>query len=150
MECQKCASTDTEVIDSRGASKAVRRRRQCTVCSYRFTTYERVERPRLLVVKKDKRREPFSREKLTNGIEHACEKRNISKAEIDNVVDTIEVALYDKNELEIPTKVIGEAVMAELAKLDKVAYVRFASVYKEFTDIQSFATVVEMLNQEAK
>lgn len=148
MVCPKCNGTATEVIDSRNTDKAVRRRRQCCACTYRFTTYERVERPRLMVVKKDHRREPFSREKLLAGIERACEKRNISKPTIDNLADAIECALFDKNEAEITTGEIGERVMTVLADLDQVAYIRFASVYREFTDIASFASVVEMLNRE--
>lgn len=147
--CPKCSSADTEVIDSRLAAKAVRRRRHCLSCSYRFTTYERVERPRLMVIKKDQRREPFSREKLSVGIERACEKRDISKADIDAIIDEIECHLFDGNDLEIGTKEIGEQVMKALAKRDAVAYVRFASVYKEFTDVQSFTTVVEMLNNQS-
>lgn len=148
MECPKCNSPESDVVDSRGAAKAVRRRRQCHACSYRFTTYERVERPRLMVIKKDQRREPFAREKLLTGIERACEKRDISKAQIEGMVDAIECALFDRNELEISSREIGERVMHALAKIDAIAYVRFASVYKEFTDIQSFATVVEMLTND--
>ncbi len=149
MVCPKCNCDSTDVIDSRTVTKAVRRRRQCCTCSYRFTTFERVERPRLMVVKKDERREPFAREKLLTGIERACEKRNISKVEIEGIVDSIECAIFDKNELEISTKEVGEQVMAALAKIDPVAYVRFASVYREFTDITAFAAVVEMLNNQS-
>lgn len=149
MECPKCSSPATDVIDSRAAAKAVRRRRQCSACSYRFTTYERVERPRLMVVKKDQRREPFSREKLLAGIERACEKRDVSKAQVEALVDAIECAIFDSNDLEITTCKIGEHAMEALASLDQVAYVRFASVYREFTDIQSFAAVVEMLNKKS-
>jgi transcriptional repressor NrdR len=98
-----------------------------------------------LVVKKDQRREPFNREKLTNGIERACEKRNISKADIDSMVDTIECSLYSREDLEVKSSEIGELVMRSLAEVDQVAYVRFASVYREFTDVASFAAVVEML-----
>lgn len=150
MVCPKCNGTATEVIDSRNTDKAVRRRRQCCACSYRFTTYERVERPRLMVVKKDHRREPFHREKLLAGVERACEKRNVSKSTIESLVDAIECALFDKNELEVSTTEIGERVMELLAQMDQVAYIRFASVYREFTDIDSFATVVEMLNRDEK
>ena len=150
MMCPKCNSAATDVIDSRNAAKAVRRRRKCCTCTYRFTTYERVERPKLMVIKKNNERELFSREKLMTGIERACEKRDISKAEIETVIDAIECAIFDKNELEITTRRIGELVMDELAKLDQVAYVRFASVYREFTDIQSFATVVEMLSKNPR
>lgn len=148
MECPKCSSPDSDVIDSRAAAKSVRRRRQCSTCAYRFTTYERVERPRLMVIKKDQRREPFNREKLLLGIERACEKRNITKVQIEATVDTIECTLFDRNELEISSREVGEMVMQALSKLDPVAYVRFASVYREFTDVKSFATVVEMLNNQ--
>jgi transcriptional repressor NrdR len=145
MVCPRCNHTGTEVIDSRMADKSVRRRRSCSGCNYRFTTFERVERPRLLVIKKDQRREPFSRDKLLTGIERACEKRPVSKTEIEAMVDEIECAIFDQTDLEISTNGIGELVMIALAKRDKVAYVRFASVYREFTDVASFAKVVEML-----
>lgn len=147
MLCPKCSSEENDVIDSRAATQAVRRRRQCSSCTYRFTTYERVERPRLMVIKKDSRREPFSREKLLTGIERACEKRNITRSQIDTIVDEIECEMFDENELEIPTNTIGERVMKRLAKIDDVAYIRFASVYREFTDAASFASVVEMLHK---
>jgi transcriptional repressor NrdR len=145
MVCPKCNGSETDVIDSRNAVKTVRRRRQCCRCNYRFTTFERIERPRLLVIKKDHRREPFHREKLTSGIERACEKRNISKADIESMVDTIECSLYSREDLEVPSAEIGDLVMRALADVDQVAYVRFASVYREFTDVASFAAVVEML-----
>lgn len=148
MECPKCAHSESDVIDSRGAAKAVRRRRQCGTCTYRFTTYERVERPRLMVVKKDQRREPFMREKLIAGIERACEKREVSKSDIESLVDSIECELYDRNDLEITTQEIGERVMKGLVPLDPVAYVRFASVYQEFSNVTAFANVIEMLEKE--
>ncbi len=145
--CPRCSESGTDVIDSRTAEKSVRRRRQCASCSYRFTTFERVERPNLMVIKKDRRREPFSREKLLAGITRACEKRPIGKAAIEGIVDTIECAIFESTELEVSSRDIGERVMIGLAKLDQVAYVRFASVYREFTDAASFAKVVEMLDQ---
>lgn len=148
MVCPKCNSPETEVIDSRNAAKAVRRRRQCSECDYRFTTFERLERPRLMVVKKDGRREPFAREKLLTGIERACEKRDVSREEIEAIVDGIECALHDGNDLEVASKLVGEKAMDALAKRDAVAYIRFASVYREFKDISSFASVVEMLNNQ--
>lgn len=148
MQCPKCGSEHNDVIDSRATTQAVRRRRQCSACAYRFTTYERVERPRLIVVKKDGRREPFNREKLLSGIERACEKRDITPAQIDTLVDEIECALFDQNEVEVLTKTIGEKAMAHLVGLDEVAYIRFASVYREFTDAESFASVVEMLGKD--
>lgn len=148
MLCPKCGNDQSDVIDSRATTQAVRRRRQCSTCSYRFTTYERVERPRLMVVKKDGRREPFNREKLLLGIERACEKRDITRTQIDTLVDEIECSLFDENEVEVPTKTIGEKAMAHLTGLDEVAYIRFASVYREFTDAESFASVVEMLGKD--
>lgn len=149
MICPRCSCTQgTDVIDSRAVSKTVRRRRQCPECTYRFTTFERIERPRLLVIKKDLRREQFSREKLLVGVERACEKRPISKADIEAIVDTVECTVFAKEELEVSTREIGERVMEGLAKLDQVAYVRFASVYREFTDVASFAEVVEMLDKK--
>jgi transcriptional repressor NrdR len=148
MVCPKCNSNETDVIDSRNVSKTVRRRRQCSGCTYRFTTFERIERPRVVVVKKDQRREPFNREKLVGGIERACEKRDISKATIENIVDSIECAIFDKEELEVSTQKIGELVMKALASLDQVAYVRFASVYREFTDPASFTAVIKTLKKE--
>lgn len=150
MLCPKCASVESDVIDSRATTQAVRRRRQCSGCSYRFTTYERIERPRLMVVKKDGRREPFHREKLLTGIERACEKRDITRTQIDTLIDEIECALFDENEMEVATKAIGEKVMQRLADVDEVAYIRFASVYREFTDAESFATVVEMLGNQGE
>lgn len=148
MVCPKCSSDESDVIDSRSTTQAVRRRRQCCDCSYRFTTYERVERPRLTVIKKDGRHEPFSREKLLAGIERACEKRDISRSQIETLVDEIECVLFDANDTEVSTKAIGELVMERLSQVDEVAYIRFASVYREFTDAESFATVVEMLGKE--
>ncbi len=148
MICPKCSGCQTEVIDSRTASKSVRRRRQCSNCTYRFTTFERIERPQLMVIKKDLRREPFNREKLLVGIERACEKRHISKTDIESIVDSIEAIIFTKEELEVTTQEIGEQVMVALAQIDQVAYVRFASVYREFADVASFAQVVEMLDQQ--
>lgn len=148
MLCPRCNRAQTEVIDSRTAAKSVRRRRQCSACNYRFTTFERVERPRMSVIKKDGRREPFNREKLLTGIERACEKRPISREDMENIVDAIECAIFDRDELEVSTREIGNQVMKQLRDLDQVAYVRFASVYREFTDIASFAKVVEMLDNK--
>ncbi len=148
MTCPRCNSPETDVIDSRTAAKAVRRRRQCSQCQYRFTTFERLERPRLMVVKKDGRRELFAREKLMLGIERACEKRDVSKDEIETIIDAIECQVFDTIEGEITTKRVGELAMQALAGVDQVAYVRFASVYREFTDVASFADVVEMLANE--
>ena len=140
MRCQYCNCSDSKVIDSRPTEEgnSIRRRRECIQCGRRFTTYEKIEMVPLLVVKKDKRREPFDSQKIRNGILHACEKRPISLTEIDAVVTKIEQAVYNAMETEITTRQIGEMVMDELKKLDEVAYVRFASVYRQFTDISSF------------
>lgn len=146
MICPQCSSEETEVINSRNAHKSVRRRRQCSTCSYRFTTFERVERPRILVVKKDQRREPFEREKIVFGILRACEKRPVSREQIDTLADAIDCKLHDLDRPEISSQEIGELVSESLRDLDPVAFVRFASVYREFEDVSSFAQVIEMLD----
>ena len=115
----------------------MRRRRECQSCRHRFTTYERIEGGRLFVVKKDGRREPFNREKVLGGLRKACEKRPVADAEMQAIVDRIERDLYARGENEVPSSAVGELIMAALRKLDKVAYIRFASVYREF-DLQSF------------
>src|SRR5215472_4569250 len=137
MLCPVCRSGDTRVVDSRDDENAVRRRRECQACKHRFTTYERAEAPRLFVVKKDGRREPYNREKVLGGIRKACEKRPVSDAQMQEVADVIERELGMRGESEVPSSAVGELVMAALRKLDKVAYIRFASVYREF-DLQSF------------
>jgi len=135
--CPVCRSADNRVVDSRDDENAVRRRRECQACRHRFTTYERIERSRLLVVKKDGRREPFSRDKLVGGLRKACEKRPVPDDAMQEVADRIERDVYARGETEVASSVIGEMVMEQLLRLDKVAYVRFASVYREF-DLQSF------------
>ncbi|HXW77092.1 MAG TPA: transcriptional regulator NrdR [Candidatus Eremiobacteraceae bacterium] len=137
MLCPVCRSADNRVVDSRDDENAVRRRRECQACRHRFTTYERIERSRLLVVKKDGRREPFSRDKLVGGLRKACEKRPVPDDAMQEVADRIERDVYARGETEVASSVIGEMVMEQLLRLDKVAYVRFASVYREF-DLQSF------------
>ena len=137
MLCPVCRSADNRVVDSRDDENAVRRRRECQACRHRFTTYERIERSRLLVVKKDGRREPFSRDKLVGGLRKACEKRPVPDDAMQEVADRIERDVYARGETEVASSVIGEMVMEQLLRLDKVTYVRFASVYREF-DLQSF------------
>jgi transcriptional repressor NrdR len=138
MNCIFCGS-ETKVTDKRDAEGETRRRRECLKCGKRFTTYERVEELNLVVVKKDQSREPFSREKLRNGIVRACEKRPVSTEKIDSMISEIERKLAEKVKgREIDTKTIGELVMKELKKVDKVAYIRFASVYHEFSDMNDF------------
>ncbi len=138
MLCPVCRAGDTRVIDSRDDENAVRRRRECQACRHRFTTFERPEAPRLYVVKKDGRREAYSREKILGGLRKAVEKRPISGADVQAVADRVERELHARGESEIPSSVVGDLVMAELRRLDKVAYIRFASVYRSFTDVQSF------------
>lgn len=140
MKCPFCAFHDTKVIDSRLGKEGnnIRRRRECIECERRFTTYERVEEMQPLVVKKDGRRQPFERMKILAGLQRACEKRPVSSEAIEKVIDRIELSLLESGEREIESSRIGEAVMAALHDLDEVAYVRFASVYRQFKDINEF------------
>jgi transcriptional repressor NrdR len=138
MKCIYCGK-QTKVIDKRDIEGESRRRRECLKCKKRFTTYERVEEPNFIVIKKDKAREPFSREKLKQGIKKACEKRPIKTDKIDETVNEIERKLQSKIKgKEIKSKEIGEIVIKKLKKLDKIAYIRFASVYRDFKDIKDF------------
>jgi len=147
MRCPKCGCMEDRVIDSRIArdGNAIRRRRECLRCHHRFTTYETIERHPLLVIKRDGRREPFQREKLRNGILRACEKRPIGPRQIDEVVERIEMELHDEFESEVPYREIGERVMRELRLLDPVAYVRFASVYRRFEEVDEFIQAIKRL-----
>src|SRR5947207_15306579 len=147
MRCPKCGSRDDKVIDSRQSrdSSSIRRRRQCLKCGYRFTTYEEVERSGLVVLKRDDRREEFSREKLMSGINKACQKRPISPKIIEDLVDKIVNEVTDKYEREVPAEVIGKLVMAGLRELDEVAYVRFASVYRRFQEATDFVQEVKKM-----
>lgn len=140
MKCPFCSQENTRVVDSRPVEEtnSIRRRRMCDACGRRFTTYEKVETIPLTVMKKDQSREQYDRAKLEAGIVRACYKRPISVAEIETVVDKIETRLFNMEEREIPSSVIGELVMGELKNLDAVAYVRFASVYREFKDVNTF------------
>jgi transcriptional repressor NrdR len=140
MKCPFCANVENKVIDSRISKDgaAIRRRRECLGCSKRFTTYEYVEEVLPVVVKKDGRREPFDRTKILNGIKKACEKRPISTDAIEGVVDNVERACQEFPDKEIPSSAIGEKIMHELQTLDGVAYVRFASVYRQFRDVSDF------------
>lgn len=147
MRCPFCENQDTKVIDSRHTEDghAIRRRRECDSCGKRFTTYEKVEEMILMVIKKDGRREAFDRNKIMNGIIKACEKRPVAMAEIEKVVDDIERGLNNMMEKEVDSTFIGELIMEQLRKLDEVAYVRFASVYRQFTDINTFVAEIEKL-----
>lgn len=140
MKCLDCDYLDSKVIESRDLEEgsSVRRRRQCLNCGYRFTTYERIELPRLSVIKKNGQREAFDRDKIAGGIYRACEKRPIAIAMVEDVISRIERDIRALGEPEIPTEKIGTIVMDKLMSLDDVAYVRFASVYRSFTDVASF------------
>ncbi len=140
MRCMFCNHTDSKVVDSRPTEDgwAIRRRRECVGCGKRFTTYEKIENPVILVIKKDGRREPFDIEKVKKGIIKACEKRPVAMKEIDNLVSAIEKKVYNSLEQEVSTELLGEMVMDGLKELDQVAYVRFASVYRQFKDINTF------------
>jgi transcriptional repressor NrdR len=140
MKCPFCGDLDNRVIDSRLSKDGavIRRRRECLECGRRFTTYERVEEVLPLVIKKDGRREPFDRMKILMGLKKACEKRPISITTLEKVVDKIEHKILESGEKEIPSTVVGEEVMRELYNLDHIAYVRFASVYRSFKDINQF------------
>jgi len=145
LNCPFCGYFDSRVIDSRDVNDGIRRRRQCLRCEMRFTTYERLERASLLVIKKDGRREEFRREKLLTGIRKACEKRPLPAGAVESLVDEIEGELYQTGKAEIPGAFIGDMVMAKLKKLDHIAYIRFASVYREFADITTLKEEVDSL-----
>jgi len=140
MRCNKCHKTDTKVIESREVSEgdSIRRRRECIACQNRFTTYERIEKPQLIIVKNDGTRQMYNREKLLVGLYRACEKTEVTAPQIEALVSRVEKQLYSCGESEIPSTKIGEILMEELAGLNEVAYVRFASVYRRFKDIESF------------
>src|ERR1041384_5297424 len=147
MRCPKCGCQDDKVIDSRASREGatIRRRRQCVACGYRFTTYEEVERGGLVVVKRDGRREEFSKEKLISGIKKACQKRPISPKLIEDLVERLVNEVTDKYEREVPGEVIGRLVMEGLRQIDEVAYVRFASVYRRFQEATDFVQEVKKL-----
>ena len=149
MKCPFCGYYDTGVIESRHIENemVVKRRRICKKCNKRFTTYERIDLIPLMVIKKDQRRELFSREKITNGIIKACEKRPISIDVINNIVNDVEENITNSGVKEIDSDKIGELVISRLRKLDEVAYVRFASVYRQFKDLSSFIREIKKLNQ---
>ncbi len=140
MKCPYCGEENTKVIDSRPAEEnnAIRRRRQCEVCKKRFTTYEKVESIPLIVIKKDNIREPYDRSKIEAGILRSCHKRPVSYEQIVSAVEDVENAVFNMEQKEVSSAVIGELVMDRLKKLDQVAYVRFASVYREFKDVNTF------------
>lgn len=147
MRCPYCSNTDTRVIDSRPADDgfAIRRRRCCDVCGKRFTTYEKVETIQLIVVKKDNTREQYDRSKIESGILRACYKLPLSTEQISKAVDEIEAEVFRREEKEVPTSVIGEITMNKLQKLHPVAYVRFASIYREFRDVNTFMDEIKKI-----
>jgi transcriptional repressor NrdR len=152
MNCPFCGQFDSKVIDSRPTDEgqAIRRRRECNACQRRFTTYEKVEEIPLIVIKKSGNREPFNRNKILKGIIRACEKRPVSLKEIQTVVNDLEKNLQNEMEKEVPTEQIGEMVMDALKELDEVAYVRFASVYREFKDLNTFMEELKKILHEKK
>ncbi len=151
MKCIYCGDAESRVIDSRNIGDGIRRRRQCLHCGARFTTYEHLQSRNLFVVKKDNRREEFNRDKLLAGIRKACEKRPLPTGAIDKLVDNIEAELYRLGKNEVPSSLIGDMVMERLQQLDHIAYIRFASVYREFTDIAALKQAVDTLvDSEAK
>ena len=152
-KCPYCGNPDTKVIDSRPAEdgSSIRRRRACDICGKRFTTYEKIETIPLIIIKKDNNREQYSRQKIENGIIRACYKRPVPTEKIQQAVNNIETKVFSLEEKEIPSSVVGELVMDELKDLDEVAYVRFASVYREFKDVNTFMDELKkILDKEEK
>lgn len=152
MRCPKCNSLKSSVVDSRQAEdgNTIRRRRGCEQCDYRFTTYERVEEKTLVVVKKDGTREQFSREKIFNGIIRSAQKRPVSSAEIDEVVNRIEQKVRSHSDSEVDSDMIGNFVMEELVNLDEITYVRFASVYRSFKDVSELESLLKQITKSSK
>ena len=153
MKCPYCNDIQTKVLESRDGGENenfTRRRRVCLKCEKRFTTYERVEMSDLVVIKKDGKREIFDRDKIRRGLLRACEKRNINLDQINKIINDSEVEIRSKDEQEIPSKTIGRTVMKHLKKVDNIAYIRFASVYREFTDLESFQKEFEKLFKKYK
>ncbi len=150
MQCSHCHHADTKVIESRDVAEgeAIRRRRECIHCQQRFTTYERIERPQLIVIKNDGIRQLFNRDKLLAGLYRACEKTPVTSLQLEGLVASVEEELYNCGEAEIPSTKIGELVMERLADLNDVAYVRFASVYRRFKDIASFEHELSQIREQ--
>lgn len=151
MRCPFCGSEDTKVVDSRTFSDvSIKRRRECNSCEKRFTTYERIEELPIYVVKKNNSREKFNKDKLRKGLERATNKRDVSREDLENFINEVEKHIQNSLKSEITTKELGELVLNKLRNLDEVAYVRFASVYKEFTDVKSFIDLVEAMEKDKK
>ncbi|MDR0312434.1 MAG: transcriptional regulator NrdR [Treponema sp.] len=151
MRCPHCGNSDDKVIDSRtlAAGDAIRRRRECNGCGFRFTSYERIEGKHFMVIKRDGRRDPFDRGKIERGVERALEKRPISQMEIESLINEIEdeAAILGKEGHEIAAEVIGDLVLEKLSALDKVAYIRFASVYRHFNDLDEFVREIQKMEE---
>ncbi len=147
MQCPFCSSLEDKVVDSRLSKEggAIRRRRECLQCSRRYTTYERIEENLPMLVKKDGRREPFDRQKIFSGLKKACEKRPVSIDQLESVVSRIEKSIQERGENEVESRILGEEVMRQLHALDQVAYVRFASVYREFKDVNQFMSELKTI-----
>jgi transcriptional repressor NrdR len=145
MKCTRCGGIESKVVDSRSIGEGIRRRRECLGCETRFTTYERIQPKSIFVIKKDGRREEFNREKLLSGIRKSCEKRPLPTGTIDKLVDSIEAELYNLGKPEIHTSYIGDKVMEKLEELDHIAYIRFASIYHDFSDITTLKQAVDEL-----
>ncbi len=152
MQCPSCQHTDSRVLESRAADcgRSVRRRRECLNCDFRFTTYERVETVPITVVKRNSHRETFNRSKLLHGVLRACEKTGLAPAKLELVVDEIELQLQQRSGREVTSTEIGELVLAQLGEMSEVAYVRFASVYRQFQGVSDFVATLEGLNQRTK
>jgi transcriptional repressor NrdR len=148
MKCPYCSEDDTRVIETREAGESLRRRRECTSCSQRFTTYERIEQQQLRVIKRDASRELFDRDKLLKGITIACEKRPVTHEQIEEAVQAVERSLRQRAEAEIQSNIVGEEMMKVIREIDEVAYIRFASVYKQFKDIESFQEEIAQLSKK--
>jgi transcriptional repressor NrdR len=152
MKCPFCANTENKVIDSRLSKEGyvIRRRRECLDCNRRFTTYERIEEMPLMIIKKDGRREEFNRDKIRTGITKACEKRNVSMNVIEDFLDDLEQELRETGKKELPSSIVGERVINKLHALDEIAYVRFASVYREFKDVNDFVQELKLMLENNK
>ena len=145
MRCPYCECANTKVVDSRESGGGIRRRRECALCGRRFTTYERAQMKSMMVVKRDGRREEFNRDKLWSSLTKACAKRPLAVGSLDRIIDDVEANLSEQSKVEFPSQSIGEMVMSKLSDLDQVAYIRFASVYLDFSDVQSFKTEIDAL-----
>lgn len=152
MRCPFCGSEDTKVVDSRSylEGNSIKRRRECVICQRRFSTFERVEEVPLYVIKKDQRRVPFNRKKVMRGLTFATVKRNIGREDLEKIVYEVEKNIQNTLKNEITTRELGEMILEKLKKIDQVAYVRFASVYKEFDDVKSFLELIEEMEREKK